>query len=113
MWRVELSAGLLWNRCIVESLRISSLDSGGRLFTFKEPLVVDVDFDDENWIYHNPRLNLWGHGDTREDALRDMQENFAYLWDEIAQEQDDLLDDRAIELKQNLLQLVAGQTVTT
>lgn len=95
----------------MEPLPISRFEHGGRAFSLREPLLVDVECDDGTWIYHNGRINLWGQGDSPEEALLDLQENFVYLWDEIAQERDELLDEPALEIKRSLLELVAGQPV--
>lgn len=90
---------------------ISHFVATGRSFSFKEPLEVSAELDDGMWIYHNSLINLWGFCERPEDALRDLHENFAYLWDEIAQQHDDLLDGGALEIKRNLLKLVADQPV--
>lgn len=74
---------------------------------------MNVEFDDGVWIYHSPLINLWGYGERPEDALCDLHENFAYLWDEIAQEEDERLDGKSLEIKRTLLDLVAGQPVAT
>ena len=97
----------------MEPLKISRFATGGRTFRLKEPLLVDTDFDDGVWVYHSSLINLWGSGERPEDALRDLHENFAYLWDEIAQEADESLDGRALEIKRALLDLVVGQPVPT
>jgi predicted HicB family RNase H-like nuclease len=73
---------------------------------FRELVVMlEVEYADSLWVYHNENLNLWGHGDHREDALRDLNQNFAFLWREYAEEADDVLDESARTLKQRLLAL--------
>ena len=64
-----------------------------------------MNYTDNLWVYHNSAVNLWGSGERREDALRDLHANFAYLWKEFAEEDDALLDDKAREIKQALRQL--------
>ena len=97
----------------MEPLRISRFVTAGRTFQLKEPLIVNAEFDEGMWVYHSPLINLWGYGARPEDALCDLHESFAYLWDEIALEQDELLDGSAIQVKRSLLDLVAGQPVAT
>ena len=97
----------------MEPLRITRFVTTGRGFQLKRPLEVSADFNDGMWTYHSPLINLWGYGERPEYALCDLHENFAYLWDEIAQERDDLLDGRALDIKRSLLDLVAGQPVAT
>lgn len=46
----------------MEPLRISRFENAARVFQLKEPLVVDVEFDEGVWTYHNSLINLWGSG---------------------------------------------------
>ncbi len=86
-------------------VRISRFEYDGTRYDLKKPISVQVEFIDGLWVYHNARLNLWGFGKAREEALRDLHENFAFLWREYAVEQDDALDETAQELKHRLLAL--------
>lgn len=88
------------------TLQIKRLEHNGRIFSLKEPLLVDVEFTDGLWVYHNLTLNLWGSGESRTGALSDLQDSFAFLWREIAEERDEKLDARALEIKRLLLDLV-------
>jgi hypothetical protein len=85
-----------------EPLRMSKI--GGE--TLNVPVLFNVEYLDGLWIYRNEELNLWGRGNRREKALEDLKENFDYLWSEIAQEEDERLDKKAIEIKKKLLLLV-------
>ncbi|HUY35605.1 MAG TPA: hypothetical protein VMV69_22870 [Pirellulales bacterium] len=42
---------------------------------------------------------------TREAAWNDLQENFAFLWRELAEEDDSVLDSKARDIKTRLLSL--------
>ena len=92
-------------------LRIARFESGGMVFSLQEPLVVEVELCDGLWVHHNSSLNLWGSGDSREAALVDLRDNFAFLWREFAEELDEKLDARALEIKRALLNLVATTSV--
>jgi len=90
----------------MDPLRLTRFEAEGTVYHLKEPLVVDVEYSDEMWVFRNDLINLWGFGERREDALRDLHENFAYLWHEIAQETDELLDSHAIDIKRVLSSVV-------
>lgn len=90
----------------LEPLRIARFEHAGVVYRLKLPVLIDVQYHDDHWVYHSPEINLWGNGETREGAWLDLNENFAYLWREIGQENDSLLDSKAIAVKRRLLELV-------
>ncbi len=89
----------------MEPLRITRFEYEGTVYALKHPLVMNVQYADDLWVYHHPSINLWGYGERREDALRDLHANFAYLWKEFAEADDSVLDEKANEIKHALLQL--------
>ncbi len=76
------------------------------------PIQVQVEYTDGLWVYRNEALNLWGCGERREDALSDLHANFAYLWQEFAEEEDSVLDSKALALKHRLLDLQSNSPST-
>jgi hypothetical protein len=89
----------------LEPVRVARFEYQGTRYCLTRPVIVDVEYADSLWVYRNEQLNLWGHGTRREDAMRDLNANFAFLWREYAEESDDVLDDAARALKQRLLAL--------
>lgn len=94
----------------MEPLRIARFEHGGRAFALNAPIAVNVEYIDGLWVYNHPDLNLWGYAARREDALRDLNENFAYLYEEIAEEDEGLLDAVARQLRTRLLLLVSANS---
>jgi hypothetical protein len=92
----------------MEPLRISRFEYAGRRYQLGTPLAVAVAYSDGLWVYSSESINLWAYADRREDALRELQENFDYLYREIAEEADESLDEVAIALKERLLALVVS-----
>jgi hypothetical protein len=66
---------------------------------------IDVECIDGLWECRAESLNLCATGECREDALRALNENFAFLWREYAEEDDAVLDDGARELKRHKILL--------
>jgi hypothetical protein len=89
----------------MEYVHISCFECRGKRYHLVCPLNVDVERSDGLWVCRNDWLNLWGTGELRADALRDLNRNFAHLWREYAEEDDAVLDDGARELKRRLLDL--------
>lgn len=93
----------------MEPLRMTRLDHSGFRLDFKTPVQVQVEYTDGLWVYRNEALNLLGCGERREDALKDLHANFAYLWQEFAEEEDRVLDSNALMLKRRLIGLQSGE----
>ncbi|MCI0638017.1 MAG: hypothetical protein L0Y72_15305 [Gemmataceae bacterium] len=87
-----------------DPIRLSRFEHGGVRYNLRKPLVVNIEYTDGLWVYHNESFNLWGYGDRREDALADLHGNFAYVWKEFAEENDDVLDSKAKAIKGLLLE---------
>jgi hypothetical protein len=90
----------------MDPLRMTRFEHDGKTYRLREPLVVSVEYTDGLWIYTNDLMNLWGQGVRREDAIRELNAAFDYLWREIAQEDDAVLDAVAQGVKLKLLSLV-------
>jgi hypothetical protein len=93
----------------MEPLRLTRFEHAGVRYNLRRPIPVAVEYADGLWVYHHEALNLWGYGERREDALRDLHENFAYLWKEFAEEDDEILDEKAKALKRALIGARADQ----
>lgn len=90
----------------MEPLRIMRFEHAGRQYRLKAPLTVLVEHSEGTWIYHNEEINLWGYARRRADAIRELHETFDYLWQSFAEEDDDVLDEKAQLLKRKLLAMV-------
>lgn len=90
----------------MEPLRIVRFEHEGRQYRLKAPLKVFVEHSEGTWIYHNEEINLWGYARRRADAIRELHETFNYLWQSFAEEDDDVLDEKAQLLKHKLLAMV-------
>ena len=90
----------------MEPLRLARFEHEGVLYKLKEPLMVSVEYLDGVWIYHNESINLWGYARRRVDAIRDLHATFDYLWHEFAEEDDSVLDEKALGIKHRLLDMV-------
>jgi antitoxin (DNA-binding transcriptional repressor) of toxin-antitoxin stability system len=94
----------------MESLQVSRFENAGIVYRLKRPLFIEVQYQDALWSYRCEEINLWGSGESREDALHDLHENFAYLWREFAEEEDSRLDGKSLQIKRKLLDLTERQT---
>ncbi|MBN2208446.1 MAG: hypothetical protein JW759_04040 [Candidatus Coatesbacteria bacterium] len=79
---------------------------GGRIFELQRSVSCLVDFSDGVWTYECEELGLYSYAHSRAEASRRFNEEFAFDWDDIAQEDDDKLAPDALRLKKHLRELV-------
>jgi hypothetical protein len=87
-------------------MRLMRFEHEGRRYNLKDPLTVLVEHDEGTWVYRNDEINLWGYASRRADAVRELHSTFDYLWHELAEEDDAVLDEKAQILKRKLLAMV-------
>ncbi len=98
---------------VSETLLISRFESDGRAFILNSPLAVEVELNaDGLWVYHHEKLNLYGYVSNRDDAIEDLNRNFRFMYEEIAEEAEANLDGAARELRRCLLGIVAKSVET-
>jgi hypothetical protein len=90
----------------MEPIRIARFELGGQMYKLREALPFNVEFTENVWAYSNDAFGLRGYAEKRDDALRELHEAFDYAYVAFALEQDDLLDEKAQQLKSRLLDLV-------
>lgn len=79
---------------------------GGRIFELQRSVSCLVDFSDGVWTYECEELGLYSYAHSRAEASRRFNEEFAFDWDDIAEEDDDKLAPDALRLKKHLRELV-------
>ncbi|WP_461863967.1 hypothetical protein [Thermococcus sp.] len=77
-------------------------------YRLKKPIPLEVEYDNFNdvWCLYNNELELYGCGENIEGAERDLEVVFSCLIEEYAKEVDEVLSDKALELKKKLLEYV-------
>jgi hypothetical protein len=87
------------------------LQDGANIFHLRTPIQVEVAEEDGLWHCESASLGIVAAGPSREDALRSFIEDFAVLWEEIAQAPDAELTGDAIRLKYALRDIVESVDV--
>jgi hypothetical protein len=85
---------------------IEEIKNSGRIFRLSEPIVVSVFCEDAIFYCEFKPLSILAFGQTKTEARHAFQEDFAMMWDEIAQSPDDQLTPGAKLVKNRLLALV-------
>lgn len=82
-----------------------------RRFILKKPIRILPDVMDGVWVHGYEPLGILAYGRTRSGSLEAFRMEFAVLWDEYAQEEDENLTDDAQELKRAINDLVSSVEV--
>ena len=86
--------------------RPSKIMAKGKLFHLAHPIACVIEKQYDLLFSEDANLGIIAYGETREDVIREFSEEFAVLWDVIAQEEDNLLTQDALSLKRKLIKLV-------
>ena len=86
--------------------RPSKIRAKGKLFHLAHPIACVIEKQDDLLFSEDANLGIIAYGDSREEVIREFSEEFAVLWDVIAQEEDNLLTQDALSLKRKLIKLV-------
>ena len=70
-----------------------------RRFILREPVICSLDYRNDLWVYECPRYGLHAFSEDRQEALRQLGEEFAFLYEGLINEPDENLTPDAIELR--------------
>jgi len=79
--------------------RTSSFHFNDRRFVIKEPVICSLEYRNNLWVYECPRYGLHASSEDRQEALRQLGEEFAFLYEGLINEPDENLTLYAIELR--------------
>lgn len=87
-------------------VEISRFEHEGQVFILSRPAPFSLTQVDDLWVYENEGLNLLGYSPNRDEALKNLNEDFANFYHEIALEKDENLEEKAAEMKRQFLDLL-------
>ena len=74
------------------------------LYKFTSDFMYSIVRNEDGFIAENEYFNIFGYGDTVEEAEKELYEYVNDLWECYAEEDDKNLDESAIKLKEKLLE---------
>lgn len=94
-------------------IKLDVVEYDGVRFELGDPLPLELyrDHEQHTWVCESKELGILACGESPEQAVHSFSEDFAMLWEEIAQCPDDSLSEDARELKGILLQTVKSRVV--
>ena len=81
---------------------LSSFHFNNRRFILREPVICSPEYRNNLWVYECPRYGLHAFSEDRQEALRQLGEEFAFLYEGLINEPDANLTPDAIELREIL-----------
>lgn len=98
MAKLDLNPDHVW--------RPQKINAQGKSFHFAYPIACVIEKQDDLLFCEDDHLDIIAYGDTREEVMREFSNEFAVLWDIIAEGEDSLLTEDARLLKRRLTRLV-------
>jgi hypothetical protein len=92
--------------------RASELSWGGRRIRLRHEIACGVSQEDGLYVIEYEPLAIRAYAQSREDAIRDFNEEFIVLWDQYANTPDQQLTADAVSLKRRLGELVLQEVRT-
>src|ERR1700734_4064325 len=88
------------------ALSLNEVRSQGRLFGLNHPVRIEVTNSVDGWCYESKPLAILAFGKSKQQAQDSFTEDFAVLWDAIAQAPDESLTGDAIAVKRAFHEIV-------
>lgn len=92
-------------------VKFDAITSDRRTFKLAHEMRVPVSIDEGMAVLESDILPILAYGATVEDAAREFQDHFSYLWDSITQQDDNILTSDAQRTKRKQLELVSTLTI--
>ena len=102
------------NEKSIEDLKLLPLDKiriNGRYRDLKEPLLLDVSYEDDLYWVSNDTFRLRGFGPSLKVAIEDLNEEIATLWDDYVEVGLEELSADALDFRKELLSVFGGEQV--
>ena len=80
-------------------MQLKSFNFNNKRFILKEPAICTLDCLNNLWVYKCPRYGLYTFSEDKQEALQQLNEEFAFLYDGLIHEPDENLTQDAIELR--------------
>ena len=88
-------------------ITLTILQWQGRSFQFKQPLVLTPFLDEESqelYVVEVPELTLLAYATTREQLLKEISEQVAFMWDAYVKAPEDTLASDVLSLRTRLVE---------
>ncbi len=83
----------------LKPFKISSFSFNNTSFILKKPTTCSLKYQKDLWVYECPRYGLHTFSENKQEALQQLNEEFAFLYDGLINEPDDNLTQDAIKLR--------------
>jgi hypothetical protein len=106
LFPMEQALSFPWTTSLARPSRllipVQLIEGGGRLFALKAPILIELCVEDGSWVCEYKPFSVISFGASPERAVYSFFEDFAVVWDEIAEARDETLAADALKVKQAL-----------
>ena len=100
------------NEKSIEDLKLLSIDKvkiKGRDLDLKEPILLDVFYEDDQYWVSNDKFHLRGFGPTLKTVIGDLNEEIATLWEDYVEVGLEELSEDALDFRKELILVFGGE----
>lgn len=83
--------------------RTQEIKAKGKVFHLMQDIAYVIEKHGDRMFCGDEGLGIFAYGESCEEVIREFSDEFAALWESIAQEEDDKLTQDAVLLKKNIL----------
>lgn len=105
----EYKTGSMNNNSIGENMKKTyyytkqKIEISDSVYEFKCDFIYTIKLEDNVYIAENDLFNIFGYGETMAEAEKQLYESVDDLWDVYVEENDENLDEGALELKKKIM----------
>jgi hypothetical protein len=94
----------------IDWLPLSDVKIGGKSIKLKEPIYLDVSYEDDNYIISNDRFHLRAEDSSLKAAIAEINEEIEVLWEDYVEAGLDELSQDALDLRRELISALGGES---
>jgi hypothetical protein len=95
----------------LKMLPLDRIKMRGKSFDLKEPMMLNVSYEDDTYWVFSDRFHMRGFGATLKAAIEDLSEEAEALWEDYVEAGLEELTEDALDLRQELLSAFSGDRV--
>lgn len=90
------------NQNMEDSFLQKSFAFGSKKYILRNFVEIKVTFKDGLWIYQAPEFDLYSYSYDKKEAFNDLNEDFAFQYDDLINESDEKLTPEALKMRDKL-----------
>jgi len=91
-------------------LPLSDVKIGGKSLNLKDPIYLDVSYENDNYILSNDKIHLRAEEPSLEAAMGEINKEIEVLWQDYVEASLEELSNDALDLRKELISALGGES---